>query len=379
MTDSFLLPSEPIRFTTRELEILLLHCVQKNASDITLQTGSPVFAEIYGKLYPVTTRPLPQTEVGDLLNTLYGPNGTTQIASGTDVDTHYEIRPDRSSRFRFRINATGCQVQGHEGIQITIRTIPVSPPELSTMNLEPELANALAPEQGVVIVTGSTGSGKSTLLAAIIRQLAEQVDGNRKILTYESPIEFVYDTVLTPSSIVSQSEIPRHLPSFAAGVRNALRRKPRLILVGEARDAETIAAVIDAALTGHPVYTTLHSNGVSDCIRRMISIFPPEERNGRALDILEMLRVVVWQKLVPTVDDKRIALKEFLVFNEAIRDELVDSPVEKLTAKMHTLLKQHGQPMLMDAERKFKEGKISERTLTLLAQGAKRADKDAGL
>ncbi len=379
MTDSFLLPSEPIRFTTRELESLLLHCVQKNASDITIQTQLPIFAEIYGKLYPITTRPLPQAEVGDLLNAIYGPNGTTQIASGTDVDTHYEIRPDRSSRFRFRVNATGCQIQGHEGIQITIRTIPVSPPELSTMSLEPELANALAPEQGAVIVTGSTGSGKSTLLAAIIRQLAEQVDGHRKILTYESPIEFVYDMVLTPSSIVSQSEIPRHLASFAVGVRNALRRKPRLILVGEARDAETIAAVIDAALTGHPVYTTLHSNGVSDCIRRMISTFPPEERNGRALDILEMLRVVVWQKLVPTVDDKRVALKEFLVFNEAIRDELVDSPVDQLTAKMHSLLKQYGQPMLVDAERKFKEGKISERTLTLLAQGAKRADKDAGI
>src|SRR5207253_9859737 len=125
----------------------------------------------------------------------------------------------------------------------------------------------------------------STLLASIIRHIAENPESHRKILTYESPIEFVYDSVETVSAIVSQSEIPRHLPDFASGVRNALRRKPRLILVGEARDAETISAVIDAALTGHPVYTTLHSNGVADAVRRMISTFPAEERHGRALDI----------------------------------------------------------------------------------------------
>lgn len=374
-----LLPEEPVRFTPRELDRLLMHCTLLNASDITIQTLSPVFAEIHGQLHHMTSRSIPHNEVGDMLNTIYGPNGTTQIASGTDLDTHYEVRPDRGARYRFRINATGCQVQGHEGIQITIRTIPANPPDLSSLDLEPELFKALAPQQGAVIITGSTGSGKSTLLAGIIKELAQQPDGNRKILTYESPIEFVYDSLDAPTSLLSQSEIPRHLPTFAAGVRNALRRKPRLILVGEARDPETISAVIDAALTGHPVYTTLHSNGVADCVRRMISIFPAEERHGRALDILEMLRVVVWQKLVPTIDDKRIALKEFLVFSEEIRDQLVETPVDSITSKIRELLKIHGQPMLMDAERKFKAGKISERTFAILQQGAKRADKDAGL
>jgi defect in organelle trafficking protein DotB len=376
---TYVFPEEPVRFTQRELDRLLIHCTLLDASDITIQSLSPVFSEIHGLLYHVTSRSIPHNEVGDMLNSIYGPNGTTQIASGTDLDTHYEVRPDRGARYRFRINATGCQVQGHEGIQITIRTIPGSPPDLASLELEKELFSAMAPTQGAVIITGSTGSGKSTLLAGIIKELAQQADGNRKILTYESPIEFVYDSLEAPTSLVSQSEIPRHLPSFAAGIRNALRRKPRLILVGEARDAETISAVIDAALTGHPVYTTLHSNGVADCVRRMISIFPAEERHGRALDILEMLRVVVWQKLVPTVDGKRVALKEFLIFSEDIRDELVETPVDHITAKTRELLKTHGQPMLMDAERKFKDGRISERTFAILEQGAKRADKDAGL
>ena len=111
-----------------------------------------------------------------------------------------------------------------------------------------------------------------------------------------------------------------------------MRRKPRLILVGEARDAETISAVIDAALTGHPVYTTLHSNGVADAVRRMISTFPAEERNGRALDILETL-----------------------------------------------LLKERGQPMAVDAKLKFEAGVLPEREYRVIEARAKMADKDAGV
>lgn len=375
----YLVPDEPIRFTTEALDAMLLHCIKLEASDITIQTNSTVLAEIHGRLHNVTLRKISNTEVGDMLNAIYGSNGTTQIFSGKDVDTHYEVRPNRSERYRFRVNATGCQVEGHDGIQITIRTIPTTPPDISTMNLEEGILQNMAPEQGTVIVTGPTGSGKSTLLASIIRALAEQPDGNRKMLTYESPIEFVYDLIQMPSSVISQAEIPRHLPSFAAGVRNALRRKPRLILVGEARDPETISAVIDAALTGHPVYTTLHSNGVADAVRRMISTFPAEERHGRALDILETIRLVIWQKLVPSVDGRRIALREFLAFDEEVRDILVGTEVELLAAKTRLLLKERGQPMIVDAKRKFEEGLLSEREYQIMEVRGRMLDKDAGL
>src|SRR5262249_30644194 len=145
-----------------------------------------------------------QTEVGEMLNSIYGPNGTTQLSAGKDVDTHYEIRPDRTSRYRFRINGTACQVEGHDGIQITARTIPAEPPGLNTMNVDQAILEHMAPMQGTVVVTGATGSGKSTLLAAIIREIVMQEDANRKVLTYEAPIEFVYDAVEKPSSIVSQ-------------------------------------------------------------------------------------------------------------------------------------------------------------------------------
>lgn len=356
-----------------------MHCVKLGASDVTIQTNEPIIAEVFGRLKKITRRKIGNTEVGDVINAMYGPNATTIIMSGKDIDTHYEIRPNRSDRYRFRINGTGCQVEGHDGIQITARTIPTDPPTLASMNLPPVLIDAITPEQGVVYVTGATGSGKSTLLASIIRSITEDAESNRKILTYESPIEFVFDSVEKISSVVSQSEIPRHLPSFASGVRNALRRKPRLILVGEARDTETIGAVMEAAMTGHPVYTTLHSNGVAETIRRLVITFPPEERQGRTVDIIETVRVVISQRLAPTVDGKRVALREYLIFDEKIRDILLETDILNITNVVRKLVREYGQTMEADALAKFKDGIITERQYNLIAEQAKREAKDGGV
>lgn len=380
MTDAtpYLFPNEPLRLTDATFEQILIHCSKLKASDITLQTHQPIYAEIYGRLVKITRRPLANNEVGEMLNVMYGPNGTAQLSSGSDVDTHYEIRPNRSERFRFRINATACLVEGHTGIQITARTIPTDPPLLETMNLPPEILNAIAPTQGVVYVTGATGSGKSTLLSSIVRHIAEQPESHRKILTYESPIEFVYDHVNAVSAVICQSEIPRHLPSFAAGVRNALRRKPHLILVGEARDSETISAVMEAAMTGHPVYTTLHSNGVSETIRRLVNTFPAAERHGKTIDLFETIRLLIWQKLVPTVEGKQVALREYLVFDETIRDQLLNAPIDRVTALTRQLLKKHGQTLLVDAQKYYEQGIIAERTYRLMASIDNSMDQDHG-
>ncbi|MGL5742421.1 MAG: Dot/Icm type IV secretion system ATPase DotB [Legionella sp.] len=366
-----LMPDEPTRFTPVFMDKMLEHTERLNASDITIQTGEPIYAEVYGKLFRITNRRLSNTELGDLINTIYGPNATTQLLSGKDIDTHYEFRPNRGVRYRYRVNGTACLVEGHDAIQITLRTIPTTPPRLETMNLPDNVLEAVAPQEGIVFITGATGSGKSTLLASIIRDLIEKEDSHRKVLTYESPIEFVYDEIETISSVVSQSEIPRHLPSFADGVRNALRRKPRLIMVGECRDAETISAALEAALTGHPVYTTLHTSGVAETMRRLVTSFSGEERLGRTIDILETIRLCIWQKLVPTVDDKRVALREYLVFDEEVRDILLEADPNDVTSATRKLVRQRGQLMTWDAKTKFEQGIISERVYKLIIAGAK--------
>ena len=141
---------EPSRFNIDQINELLIHCYKHGASDVTLQTGEAIFAETHGKLRRVTQRKLSNNELSDTINAMYGANGTTQILGGRDIDTHYEIRPSRSERYRFRINATGCMIEGFDAIQITARTIPNEPPDISTMNLPKELVEALCPLQGVV-------------------------------------------------------------------------------------------------------------------------------------------------------------------------------------------------------------------------------------
>jgi len=360
-------PNEPSRFDPRHIDNLLVYSNKINASDVTIQTNSPIFAEVYGKLYKITKRSLSNTEVGNVINHIYGANGTTQILRGEDIDTHYEVRPSRTQRYRHRVNAVGCYVDGKQGIQITIRTIPSIPPSLESMNLPQEIIDVIAPPDGIIYIVGATGSGKSTLLSSIVKELAQEPESHRKILTYESPIEFVYDTVEMPTAIVSQSEIPKNLPSFAAGVRNALRRKPKLILVGESRDSETISASLEAALTGHPVYTTLHSNGVAETIRRLVGAFPIEERLGRTIDIIETVRIVLAQRLEPTVDGKRTPIREYLVFNEKVRDIILDSDPNQITSTVRKLVHQFGQPIQTDIENKFKDGIIPERTYNVLS------------
>jgi len=366
-----LMPNEPTRFTPLFMDRMLEHAEGLKASDITIQTGSPIFVEVYGRLIKITNRCLSNTELGDLINSVYGPNATTQLLSGKDIDTHYEFRPNRGVRYRYRVNATACLVEGHDGMQLTLRTIPTTPPKLETMGLPDNVLEAIAPQEGIVFITGATGSGKSTLLASIIRELIETADSNRKVLTYEAPIEFVYDEIETISAIVSQSEIPRHLPDFADGVRNALRRKPRLIMVGECRDPETISAALEAALTGHPVYTTLHTSGVSETMRRLVTSFSGDERLGRTIDILETIRLCIWQKLVPTVDDKRVALREYLVFDEETRDILLDGDPNDVTTLTRKLVRERGQLMTSDAKVKFEQGIISERVYKLIMAGSK--------
>lgn len=356
----FLLPNEPNYFVAPHFDRLLAFCCEHKASDITFQTGEVIFAEIHGRQCRVTQRRLTLQELSDIIKHVYGPNATAMIFAGSDIDTHYRIKVSKDLEYRFRVNITACYFEGYQGMQMTLRVISSEPPKLQDLEIEPDLLKYFKIPQGIMVVSGATGSGKSTLLASILADLCSQKESNLKVLTYESPIEYVYDKVEMPSSMVSQAEIPRNLASFADGVRNALRRKPGLILVGEARDQETIEAVIEAALTGHPVYTTVHSNGVADTLRRMVTIFAYEERDARMFDLLETIKIVIWQALLPSPDGKRTAVREYLVFTSEVRDILLATHLDQMVAKVRELLPKYGQPIFTDVERKYQQNLITE-------------------
>lgn len=367
-------PGEPNRFNETHIDPLLLWSVQQGSSDISLQTDKPVFNDIAGRLRPGTKRPLDGADLAVFVNKIYGADALARLASGTDLDLSYEIRPDRDTRIRFRVNITAILSRGRDAIQITMRSLPTEPPTLEMLDVEPELIEHWAPRDGIVMVTGPTGSGKSTLLAAANRMLIERPGGCGKMLTYEAPIEFTYDTIASDESLIAQTEIPKHLKSFEAGVRNALRRKPNIILVGEARDRETIAAAIEACQTGHAVYTSTHTTGVASTIRRLVATFEPKEREERAYSLMETMRLICTQILLPKVGGGRVGLREWMAFDEATRERFLDMPPDKWPVELMRAVPKQGRSMLQSAKIAFEQGKIEERHLKVIAAGAKDED-----
>lgn len=363
-------PDEPVRFQEEHVDHFLLWCVHQDSSDISIQTDRTVYNEISGKLYPGTYRPIDSADMAVFLHRIYGPEAQARLASGDDLDVSYEIRPDRYTRYRFRVNITAIQSRGRDAAQITMRVLPSEPPTLDQLGIEDEIVKNFAPRQGMVVVTGPTGSGKSTLLAAGCRMLLERPHGCGKMLSYEAPIEYVYDTIHSPHSLVSQSEIPRHLEDFAAGVRNALRRKPNIILVGEARDRETISAAIEAGQTGHAVYTTTHTTGVSSTVRRMISSFEPEERAERAYALMETLRLIITQALVPKIGGGRVGIREWMRFDDTVREKLLDMDYQQWTTEIQRMIPNYGQTMSKSAGKVFDDGLIERRHYLALTQGS---------
>jgi len=368
---------EPSRFSETSLDPFLLWCVARNSSDITFQTNRNVFNEIYGTLYPATLRALDGADMAAIITRLYGAEALAMLAGGSDIDLAYEVMTDRFTRTRFRVNMTAILADGRDGVQITMRSLPAAPPTVKQLGVDEEILKYWRPRQGLVLITGPTGSGKSTLLAAGNRMLIESPQGCGKMLTYESPIEFTYDSIISNRSLIAQSEIPRHMPSFAAGVRNALRRKPEIILVGEARDRETISAAIEAGQTGHTVYSTVHTTGVAATIRRMVATFDPSERSERAFALMETIRLIVTQTLAPKVGGGRQALREYMAFTEEIREHMLDMPFDKWSPELIRMVPKYGKTMEQAAKEAYEAGLIERRHYLVYTQGGKLEENES--
>ena len=361
-------PDEPPRFREEHVDLLLAWCANEGTSDINLQTDRPVFCEIDGSLQIVTRRLIDAADMDTILRRVYGAEALAKLAGGRDLDLAYEVRTETNQRVRFRVNITAIMAKGRDAVQITLRVLPNEPPSFEHWGVQEGIIKHWAPRQGLVLITGPTGSGKTTLLAAGNRMMIERPGGCGKMLTYEAPIEFVYDTIIGPNSLVSQSEIGKHLPTFEAGVRNALRRKPNIILVGEARDRETVKAAIEAGQTGHAVYSTVHTTGVAATIRRMMSVFDPGERTERAYALMETLRLIVTQVLVPRAGGGRVACREWMPFEDDVRERLLSQSQDNWTVEVQRLVPERGQSMATSAEILLNDGLIDRRQYLLLCQ-----------
>ena len=339
---------------------ILKWAVEQGASDISFAPNEPVWMRLNGEWHPILQQSRTNSEIEALLSEFSKqPSAASQARSGQDVDFRYEITVSRGKRVRFRCNATGCQDGWGSGVSMVLRTIPELPPKLEVFGLPAELVTAFKPKYGLVLVTGPVGSGKSTLLSSVLRDIAEQEP--KHILTYEAPIEFDLMGIPERRSLVVQTEVPRHLKSFDVAPRNSLRRAGDVILFGEARDKETLRNMAIEAETGVAVYSTVHTNSVAETISRIVREFPHDERDSMIATLVSAMRLIVHQRLVVNATgDGRVALREWLIFDEYVQDSLIRTRSEDLIPVMQELVESHGRPITLDAIEHFKAGRISE-------------------
>jgi len=368
---AYIMPDIPAHFTDEDIDRALIFAEKFGFSDMYIKTDMGVSIKVHGQLRLMVSRKLNYSEVNTIASKLYGAaNASAEVGQGRDIDTSYDLRVDRTKRYRYRVNVVGCLVRGAKGLQITIRSIPTDPPELKDLSVEKEIIDAFDPVQGLVVVSGATGSGKSTLLASFIRNILEDHSKSNVIVTYEAPIEFVYDNIDRGKSIVTQSEVGLNFQSFEQGIRNSLRRAPNIILVGEARDRETIEAAVLASMTGHLVYTTAHSRSVAETFRRMVIAFGAEERVSAQVDIIESSRLFIAQRLVLGVSGKRVALREYLIFDEEVRNHLLMIDPDRVAQETRKLVEEKGKSMYQDALIKHAQGLIDDQTLRMIKIGS---------
>ena len=352
----------PIALQTRgDLDEVLIQAVSMNASDVHFSSGLRLSVRQHGVIKPMSERSISMTELSSLLVASQDENTSclSIVNSGEDMDFAYVCKTLHEDEIlRFRVNASSKQSSGKNGLSIVFRAINSHPPCVTDLGVESDIVNCMTNmTKGLAIVAGPTGSGKSTLLAAINRKRLES--RSEVIITHESPIEFVYEDVET-DSVVNQREIGRNgnYKTFYDALVGALRQDPDLILVGEARDRETINAAIHGVQTGHALFTTVHTQGVAQTINRIVKEFESYEREAKLMDIIDSLAFIVYQNLVPSTDGKRVALREFLIFDGEVKDRLRESSINELFSNTYSALIEKGQTLLQDANKQLGAGRI---------------------
>lgn len=289
----------------------LRRMIDAGGSDLHVKANSVVRARINGEIIPLSGEILSKDDAlifaKELLRTRF-----PELVEKKEVDLVYPF--DENTRFRINIFFQ------MEGVSAVFRLIPVKILSIDELKL-PEVIHTFADmERGLVLVTGVTGSGKSTTLAALI----DEINWKRRkhIITIEDPIEFVHKD---RKCIINQRSVGQDTISFGNALRAALREDPDIILVGEMRDMETIEIALHAADTGHLVFSTLHTLDAKETISRIISVFPHAEQNRVRMTLSSVLKGVISQRLVPTVDGKRTAAVEILIRTPRIEQLIAEN------------------------------------------------------
>ncbi len=293
-----------------------------NASDIHLVGDEAPTIRIQGELKKLHDDLMSPKELETIIFGMLSADQKKRFLADLELDMGYEVKD-----IRFRVN-----IHRQEGkIGLAARVIPADIPTPEELRFEESLITFPQMLDGLVLVVGPTGHGKSTTLASMV----QEINKNRKahIMTIEDPIEFVFKD---EKSLIEQREIGEDTHSFENALKHVLRQDPDVILVGEMRDPETIATVLTAAETGHLVFSTLHTSTAAEAVERIIDVFDGSKQKQVLTQLAAVLRGVVAQQLVPSVDGKRVAAREVLINTSAVSNLIRENNIAQIHSAIQT-------------------------------------------
>lgn len=306
-----------------KIENLLEQVVKAGASDLHLQTGLPPVLRIDGNLKRLNFPPLDEKTLEGLVFSLLDEDQKQILLRDKEFDFSFAF----GDLGRFRVNAF------HErgNLAAALRLIPNQIRTIEELGLPKVIAKFAQFPRGLVLITGPTGSGKSTTLAALIDKINTERESH--IITVEDPIEYTHSS---KKSVIAQREVHYDTFSFSAALRSALREDPDVVLIGEMRDLETIAAAITIAETGHLALATLHTNSASQSIDRMIDVFSPHQQPQVRAQLGNILMGICSQRLIPALGGGRVPAAEILLATPAVRNIIREGKTYQLEAVLQT-------------------------------------------
>ena len=312
-----------------DLQELLALTVKNHASDLHLMPGIPPVIRIDGALsYLSSFSQLSPQTVEAMMNSILSPEQKEYLKVNKELDFSIGYGGGVYGDLgRFRVNAYFQRGQ----LCAAFRYLPKDIKSIDELKLPSVLHNFATLRQGLVLVTGPTGQGKSTTLAAIVNEI--NMKRSCHILTIEDPIEYMYPT---GRSIISQREMKSDTYSWNAALRSALREDPDVVLIGEMRDPDTIAAAITIAETGHLVFSTLHTNSASQTIDRIIDSFSAHQQNQVRIQLASTLKGIVSQRLIPQITGGRVPAVEVLIGTSPVAANIRDGKSQLLDSVIQT-------------------------------------------
>lgn len=334
--------------------------VQHDGSDLYLTFNAPPSAKFQGELKALSKERMTSAQLEEIAYFLMNDEQQQQFEHKPEMN----LALDEPDIGRFRINIFKQRTH----IAMVIRNIKVDIPNADALGLPPVLKEIIMKKRGLILFVGGTGSGKSTSLAALIDHRNANASGH--IVTIEDPIEYVHPH---KKSLVSQREVGVDTDTYEDALENTLRQAPDVILIGEIRTEETMEHALAFAETGHLCLSTLHANNTNQALDRIINFFPEERHNQLLMDISINLQAFVSQRLIPTVDGKRVAAIEILIGTPIVKDMIMKGDVVGLKDVMEKSEELGMQTFDSHIYKLYKQGKIS------LEEALKNADSPSNL